>query len=84
MKLHRHTSQENVEMRTKKWPQCVQDDVEHDNIHVIKNSFVNAAETAEDKKSKMPDQVCANGLQLHEIPQDLQNIFPLERRVISP
>ena len=32
----------------------------------------------------MPDQVCANGLQLHDIPQDLQNILPLERRIISP
>ena len=32
----------------------------------------------------MPDQACANSLQLHDIPQDLQNILPLERRVISP
>ena len=36
------------------------------------------------KNPKMPDQACANGLQLHDIPQDLQNILPLERRVISP
>ena len=36
------------------------------------------------KKPKMPDQACANGLQLQNIPQDLQNILPLERRVISP
>ena len=36
------------------------------------------------KKPKMPDKACANGLQLHDIPQDLQNILPLERRVISP
>ena len=33
---------------------------------------------------KMPDQAYANSLQLHDIPQDLQNILPLERRVISP
>ena len=33
---------------------------------------------------KIPDQACANGLQLHDIPQDLQNILPLESRVISP
>ena len=32
----------------------------------------------------MPDQACTNGLQLHDIPQDLQNILPLARRVISP
>ena len=31
----------------------------------------------------MTDQACANGLQLHDIPQDLQNILPFERRVIS-
>ena len=36
------------------------------------------------KKQKMPDQACANSLQVHDIPQDLQNILPLERRVISP
>ena len=36
------------------------------------------------KKPKMPEQTCANGVQLHDIPQDLQNILPLERRVISP
>ena len=36
------------------------------------------------KKPKMPDQACENGLQLYDIPQDLQNILPLERRVISP
>ena len=35
-------------------------------------------------KPKMPDQACANGLQLHYIPQDLQNILPLERKIISP
>ena len=36
------------------------------------------------KNPKMPDQACANGLQLHSIPQDLQNILPPERRVILP
>ena len=35
MKLHRHTSQENDEMRTHEWPQFVQDDVEHDDIYVM-------------------------------------------------
>ena len=32
----------------------------------------------------MPDQPCANDLQLHDIPQDLQHIMSLERRIISP
>ena len=48
------------------------------------NTFVYAAKSAYNKKTKMPDQACANGLQLHDIPQDLQNIMPLERKVISP
>ena len=39
MKLHRHTSHENDEMTTNKWPQFVADDVEHDDIHVM-NEFI--------------------------------------------
>ena len=35
MKLHRHTSHENNEMRAHEWPQFVQDDVEHDDIYVM-------------------------------------------------
>ena len=35
MKLHRHTSHENDDMTTHKWPQFVQDDVEDDDIHVM-------------------------------------------------
>ena len=85
MKLHRHTSQENNEMRTHEWPQFIQDDVEHNDIY-IKDEFICICckNNLQQKKTKMPDQTCANGLQLHDIPQDLQNIMPLERRVISP
>ena len=32
----------------------------------------------------MPVQAHANGLQLHDIPQDSQSILSFERRVISP
>ena len=39
MKLHRHTSHENDNMTTHKWPQFVPDDVEHDNIYVM-NEFI--------------------------------------------
>ena len=35
MKLHRHTSHENDEMRTHEWPQFVQDDIEYDDIYVM-------------------------------------------------
>ena len=85
MKLHGHTSQENDEMRTHKWPQFVQDDVEHDDIYVVDEFIcIHCRNSLQQKKPKMPNQACANGLQLHDIPQDLQNIMPLERRVISP
>ena len=35
MKLHRHTSHENDDMTTHKWPQFVPDEVEHDGIYVM-------------------------------------------------
>ena len=35
MKLHRHTSRVNDEMRTHEWPQFVQDVVEHDDIYIM-------------------------------------------------
>ena len=31
----------------------------------------------------MPDQACANGLKLDDVPQDLDNLSTLERRLIS-
>ena len=72
-------------MTTHKWPQFVPDDVEHDDIFVM-NEFIciHCRNSLRQKKTKMPDQACANGLQLPDIPQDLQNTLPLERRVISP
>ena len=50
------------------------------------NEFIciNCRNSLRQKKTKMPDQARTNGLQLPDIPQDLQNILPLERRVISP
>ena len=39
MKLYRHTSHENDDMTTHKWPQFVSDDVEHDDIYVM-NEFI--------------------------------------------
>ena len=85
MKLHRQTSHENDEMTTNKWPQYVPDDVEHDGIYVM-NEFICICcrNSLRQKKTNMLDQACVNGHQLYDNPQDLQNIFPLERRVISP
>ena len=62
-----------------------QDDVEHDNIYIMDEFIcIYCKNNSQQKNPKMPDQACANGLQLHDIPQDLQNIMPLERRVTSP
>ena len=81
MKLHRHTSHENDEIRTNKWPQLVQDIVEHDKIYFM-NEFI-CIHCRNSLRLRKPKMACANGLQLHDIPQDLQNILPLGRRVIS-
>ena len=85
MTLQRHTFHENDEMATHKWPQFVPDDVEHDEIYVMHEFIcICCRNSLRQKKPKMPDQACANGLQLHDILQDLQNILLLERSVISP
>ena len=39
MKLHRHTSDENDDMTTHKWPQFVPDDVKQDDIYVM-NEYI--------------------------------------------
>ena len=39
IKLQRHTPHANDKIRTNKWPQFVQDDVEHDDIYVM-NEFI--------------------------------------------
>ena len=85
MTLHKHTSQVNDKMRTHEWPQFVQDVVEHHDIDTMDEYIcIHCKNSLQQKKPKMPDQACANDLQLHDIPQDLQHMMPLERRVISP
>ena len=84
MKLHRHTSDENDIMTTNKWSQFVPDDVEHDDIYVVNEFICICCRNSLQQQEKIHDQAHANGLQLHDIPQDLQIILPLERRVISP
>ena len=39
MKLHRYTSHQNDEIRTNKWPQFAQDDVECNGIYVMNKSI---------------------------------------------
>ena len=82
MKLHRHTPDENDDITTHKCPQFVPDVVKHNDIYVM-NEYICICCRNSLRQKKMPDQACVNSLQLHDIPQDLQNILPLERRVIS-
>ena len=59
--------------------------MEHNNIDIMDEYIcICYKNSLQQKNQKIPDQACANGLQLHDIPQDLQNIMPLERRVVSP
>ena len=72
MKLHRHTSHENDDMTTHKWPQFVPGDVKQNDIYVM-NEYICiwCRNSLQQKNTKMPDQACGNGLQLHDMPQDL-------------
>ena len=75
----------NYDMTPHKWPQFVPDNAKHDDMYVMHEYIcICCRNSLRQKKTKMPDQACANSQQLHDIPQDLQNIPPLERRVISP
>ena len=86
MTLHKHTSQVNDEMRTHKWPQFVQDVVEHDNIDTMDEYICICCKNS--LQQKKPQKCLTRHVQMISSymtsPQDLQHIMPLERRVISP
>ena len=58
---------------------------EEDNSVSYEKEFIciDFRNSLQQKKPKMPDQACANGLKLDDIPQDLQAISTTERRIIS-
>ena len=66
------------------WPVIVQH-TEEDNPVSYEKEFIciHCRNSLRQKKPKMPDQACANGLKLDDIPQDLQEISTIERRIIS-
>ena len=47
------------------------------------SSYAYSVEIHYDKKTKMPDQACPNGLKLLDIPQELDSITPLESRLVA-
>ena len=66
------------------WPVIVQH-TEEDNPVSYEKEFIciHCRNSLRQKKPKMPDQACANGLKLDDIPQDLQEISTTEKRIIS-
>ena len=54
-----------------------------DNITVPEYICVRCKYALTRKEPTMPDQACANGLRVYSVPDELSNMFPIERRVIS-
>ena len=65
MKLHRHTSDENDDMRTHKSPQFVPDDVKHNDIYVI-NEYI-CIHCRNSLRKKMHVQIVYNCMTSHKI-----------------
>ena len=64
------------------WPVIVQ---HRDNSVSYEKEFIciHCRNSLRQKKPKIPDQACANGLKLDDIPQDLQEISTIQKRIIS-
>ena len=86
MKLHKNqTSQEHCQYMQHEWPQISQNYPHDDNNVTYMEEFIciHCRQNLKQRNPKMPDQACANGLKLDDIPQDLQQLLTLERRLIS-
>ena len=85
MKIQRHqTPQENHQYMLHEWPHIKQRSMESQEVTYMEEFIFRWCKNSLHKKSqKMPDQACANGLKLDGIPQDLDNLFTLERCFIS-
>ena len=66
------------------WSVIVQHTEEDNSVSYEKEFMcIHCRNSLRQKKPKMPDQACANRLKLDDIPQDLQEISTIERRIIS-
>ena len=59
--------------------QCIAIDAVTDNEFIC----IRCKNALHGKKPRMPDQACANGLVIYNIPEELANMFPIECRIIS-
>ena len=88
MKLHKTlTSQQHCQYMQHEWPHISQnnphDDDDDDAIYMEEYICIRCRQSLKQRNPKMPNQACANGLKLDDIPQDLQQLLTLERRLIS-
>ena len=82
MKLHKNqTSQEHFQYIQHQWPQISQNNPHDDDDVIYMEEFIciHCRQSLKWRNPKMPDQVCANGLNLDDIPQDLQQLLTLIR-----
>ena len=69
----------NVETVNNEWPPVEDRISETDNAYTMSEFiFIQYRNSLRQKKPKLPYQTCANGLKLHDIPQELVSITPLE------
>ena len=84
MKIHRYqNSQEDQEYIQYEWPHTKQRTIESEVTYMEEFICIWCKLSLQRKNPKMPDQACANGLKLDDVPQDLDNLSTLERCLIS-
>ena len=72
-----------VETINNEWPTLEDRQSEADNTYTMSEFIcIWCRNVLQQKNSKIPDQACANGLKLNNIPQELENITPLECRLV--
>ena len=66
-------------MSTRGMNECIAIDAVTDNEFIC----IRCKNALHGKNPRMPDQACVNGLVIYNIPEELANMFPIERRIIS-
>ena len=73
-----------METINNEWPTVEDRKSEADNAYTMSEFIcIQCRNYYDQKKLKMPDQAYANGPKLHDIPQELDSITPLECRLVA-
>ena len=76
--------EKNVETANNEWPSVEDRILETYNVYTMSEFIcIQCRNSLQQKKPKMPDQAGANGPKLHDIPQQLDSITPLECRLVA-